>query len=605
MPHSLYARMIVAAIVPFMIMLTGCLALYQASQVEQRTARSVAQTLEVIADANHLMRLFMDAETGQRGYALTRDDTYLVPYRRALSAFPRTLKRLHEASNDAAQHRRLEQAKQLFRQWVRSAAPDSITVTRNENTALPRASHEASKRRVDEFRAVMEAFIDTAQAALHARQADSQEAAQRARYIMVWSILLALASALLTWWPLFRRTRQAVAEIIQRSQRMVAGDLSQRVALKGRDEFAWMANAFNAMAARLEALVATEKRTNRELAERVNVLVRDRTRDMRARHDLVEALQACRSTQEAQSTLQGQLPTVFANTLGGTLWFLGGHPLDEPHRICQWGKDQSDIDRSECRALRDNQIHDTTLPVTKDAEVCPHLRTAPPGRHLCLPLKGSKGSVGVLHLHLASTCDTSDNGDPHAEFAQGVVEDMALSLNNVRLREQLEEASIRDALTGLYNRRFLDDTLTRELARAERQPGPLSVLMLDIDHFKPINDDHGHAFGDKALIEVADLLSDNVRRGDIVCRYGGEEFVIIMPGAGLAAARQRGEHLRQQVAALDIAKDDGTPIYLTVSLGLACYPQHGEYAETLLHHADMALYGAKQSGRNRLTIAGD
>lgn len=107
------------------------------------------------------------------------------------------------------------------------------------------------------------------------------------------------------------------------------------------------------------------------------------------------------------------------------------------------------------------------------------------------------------------------------------------------------------------------------------------------------------------MIEVADLLSDNVRRGDIVCRYGGEEFVIIMPGAGLAAARQRGEHLRQQVATLNIDLDDGTPLHLTVSLGLACYPQHGEYAETLLHHADMALYGAKQGGRNRLAIAHD
>ncbi|WP_277811702.1 diguanylate cyclase [Chromohalobacter canadensis] len=604
MPHSLYARMIIAAIVPFMIMLTGCLALYQASQVEQRTARSVAQTLEVIADANHLMRLFMDAETAQRGYALTKDGDYLAPYQRALSAFPRTLRRLHAASNDETQHRRLEQANQLFRQWIKTVATDSIIKTRNENAELAPIADKASKNLVDEFRIVMSAFIDIEQEALHTQQADSQDAAKRAQHIMVWSILLALASALLTWWPLFRRTRHAVSEITQRSRRMVAGDLSQRVALRGRDEFAWMAHAFNAMAARLETLVATEKRTNRELAERVNVLVRDRTRDMRARHDLVEALQACRSTQEAQSTLRDQLPTVFANTLGGTLWCLDAQAT-APHRICQWGEDQGDVDQGGCLTLRDGGIRDITLPATHAADVCPHLRTAHLGRHLCIPLKGTEEPVGVLHLHLASALDEADNGDPQAEFAKGAVEDMALSLSNVRLREQLEEASIRDALTGLYNRRFLDDTLTRELARAERQSGPLSVLMLDIDHFKPINDDHGHAFGDRALIEVADLLSDNVRRGDIVCRYGGEEFVIIMPGAGLAAARQRGEHLRHQVATLDIALDDGTPLHLTVSLGLACYPQHGEYAETLLHHADMALYGAKQGGRNRLAIAHD
>ncbi|MCK0743977.1 diguanylate cyclase [Chromohalobacter nigrandesensis] len=604
MPHSLYARMIVAAIVPFMIMLTGCLALYHASQVEQHTARSVAQTLEVIADANHLMRLFMDAETAQRGYALTRDGDYLAPYQRALSTFPLTLRRLKEASNDEIQYRRLEQANHLFRQWIKDVATDSIIKTRSENTELLPLDDKASKRLVDDFRTVMRTFIDTEQDAFHARQVDSQDAAKRAQHIMVWSILLALVSALLTWWPLFRRTRHAVSEITQRSQRMVAGDLSQRVALRGRDEFAWMANTFNAMAARLEALVATEQRTSRELAERVNVLVRDRTREMRARHDLVEALQACRSTQEAQSTLRDQLPRVFANTLGGTLWCLDAHTA-VPHRICQWGEDKGDVNGDECLTLNDGGIRDVTLPAAQDAEVCSHLRTAHPGRHLCIPLKGTQGPVGILHLHLASTTDETGNGDPQAEFAKGAAENMALSLSNVRLREQLEEASIRDALTGLYNRRFLDDTLTRELARAERQPGPLSVLMLDIDHFKPINDDHGHALGDRALIEVAELLVDNVRRGDIVCRYGGEEFLIIMPGAGLSAARQRGEHLRQQVATLDIPRDDATPLHLTISLGLACYPQHGEDAATLLHHADMALYEAKQGGRNRLAIAND
>lgn len=604
MPHSLYARMIIAAIVPFMIMLTGCLALYQASQVEQRTAHSVAQTLKMIADANHLMRLFMDAETAQRGYALTQDGDYLAPYQGALSMFPRTLKALRDSAQSDTQQQRLERANRLFRQWVKNVANVNITATQRDESGTQGASDPSNRRLVDEFRVVMGSFIDTQEDSLHVRQADSRNAAMKAQQIMAISIFLALAGALLTWWPLFRRTREAVAEITQRSRRMVAGDLSQRVVLRGRDEFTWMAHAFNAMAARLETMVATEKRTNRELAERVNVLVRDRTRDMRARHDLIEALQACRSTQEAQSTLRDQLPTVFANTLGGTLWCLDAK-ASAPHRICQWGADQGDIDLGECLTLRDGGIRDVTLPLAHDVKACSHLRAAPHGRHLCIPLKGTEEPMGVLHLHLARAPDEAENGDPQAAFAKGVAEDIALSLSNVRLREQLEEASIRDALTGLYNRRFLDDTLTRELARAERQSSPLSVLMLDIDHFKPINDDHGHAFGDKALIDVADLLSTNVRRGDIVCRYGGEEFVIIMPGAGLAAARQRGEHLRQQVATLNIAMDDGAPLRITVSLGLACYPQHGEYAETLLHHADMALYGAKQGGRNRLAVAQD
>ncbi|WP_287124075.1 diguanylate cyclase [Chromohalobacter sp.] len=606
MPHSFYVRMVIAAVMPFMIMLTGCITLYQASQVEQRTARSVAQTLGVIADANHLMRLFMDAETAQRGYALTSDGDYLAPYQRALSMFPRTLGTLRDSVQGETQQQRLARANRLFRQWVKNVANVSIVETQDNDSDLPGAATLSSKRLVDEFRVIMGNFIDTEEASLHVRQSDSRDAAMNAQRIMIVSILLALAGALVTWWPLFQRTRHAVMEITQRSRRMVEGDLSQRVILPGRDEFAWMAHAFNAMAARLEALVITEKRTSRELAERVHALVQERTRDMRARHTLIETLQACRDTRSAQDALRDQLPHVFSHARGGALWCLDMHSPQPPQRVCHWGDTpENDVQTVQrCHALHTGQPQDIALPSTRHASACPHVLASPtPGRHLCLPLKGSEGILGVLQVHWLPERDADDDNDARVDFAKGVAEDMVLSLSNVRLREQLEEASIRDALTGLYNRRFLDETLARELARAERQVVPLCVLMLDIDHFKPINDDYGHALGDRALVAVAELLNAHVRRDDIVCRYGGEEFVIIMPGADLDAAQRRGDHLRRCVSALDVEANVPAPIRLTVSLGLACYPQHGDNAERLLHSADMALYEAKQGGRNRLTIA--
>ena len=171
-----------------------------------------------------------------------------------------------------------------------------------------------------------------------------------------------------------------------------------------------------------------------------------------------------------------------------------------------------------------------------------------------------------------------------------------------QLQAQLREQAIRDPLTGLYNRRYLDETLEREVARAKRDDLPIAILMLDIDHFKQVNDTYGHEAGDLLLKSLAGILLRESRRSDIACRFGGEEFCVIMPGVPMPVARQRAEAWRKSFAEFSLAYKHHT-LRATLSIGIAIYPDHGNTGENILHIADGALYTAKQAGRNRVEIA--
>ncbi|MBE0623101.1 MAG: diguanylate cyclase [Burkholderiales bacterium] len=202
----------------------------------------------------------------------------------------------------------------------------------------------------------------------------------------------------------------------------------------------------------------------------------------------------------------------------------------------------------------------------------------------------------LLVLHDISTYRMAQNQlrEANERLRAHVLEIEALQ---VKLREQ----AIRDSLTGLFNRRFLEETLQREFARAARSARPLGIVMIDIDHFKELNDAHGHRAGDAALLAVGRLLAAQTRGGDVACRYGGEEFVLALPGANLETAHERAEHLRRAVESLRVLQDDAV-LSMTISAGIAAYPVHGERVDQVLDNADRALYQAKNSGRNQCVV---
>lgn len=170
------------------------------------------------------------------------------------------------------------------------------------------------------------------------------------------------------------------------------------------------------------------------------------------------------------------------------------------------------------------------------------------------------------------------------------------------LQAQLTEQANRDPLTGLFNRRYLDATMQREFARCRREAQPLSLMLIDIDHFKQVNDQFGHSGGDAVLVALAGLLQEGTRAGDVVCRYGGEEFVVLLPGMPLEAAQERAHAYRRALEQRPVRSGDGQILSVRLSIGIAGFPQHAPDPSGLLAAADQALYAAKAAGRDQVAL---
>jgi diguanylate cyclase (GGDEF)-like protein len=253
----------------------------------------------------------------------------------------------------------------------------------------------------------------------------------------------------------------------------------------------------------------------------------------------------------------------------------------------------------DCWALRRSQIHLATQ--AKPGLFCKHIgQDSHPTASLCLPMISQGEVFGLLHVQTQLPEGLSP---VRQQLARTVTEQMSLALANLKLRETLRSESIRDALTGLFNRRYLEESLNREIRRAECQQQPLSIIMVDIDHFKQFNDTFGHEAGDTVLRSLGQFLGQQVRGSDIACRFGGEELTLILPNASLEVAATRAEQLRQGVSHLQLYYQDQSLSTITISLGVACFPEHGQEGELLLRRADEALYQAKRQGRNCVVAA--
>jgi diguanylate cyclase (GGDEF)-like protein len=233
---------------------------------------------------------------------------------------------------------------------------------------------------------------------------------------------------------------------------------------------------------------------------------------------------------------------------------------------------------------------------------CTHFAGKAPDRYVCLPMTAHGETLGVVTVE-CPTAEVAAQAEQRESTLSSLGEMAAMAIASLNLRQKLESQSIRDGLTGLFNRTFMEIALERELSRAARQGKQVAVMMLDIDHFKQFNDSFGHEAGDIVLREVAETMRLGVRGEDIVCRYGGEEFIVIMPEIATRAANERAELLRRMVSDLAL-RYHGQPLrQVTISIGIAMYPDNSDHADELLRSADHAMYAAKHKGRNRVIVA--
>ena len=352
---------------------------------------------------------------------------------------------------------------------------------------------------------------------------------------------------------------------------------------------------------RLETEMRERALAQQELNQQNELMVRELTqRSIRATGlaKMAELLQSCSDLKDVFAVVAGMAPKIFPELRGALLMLNSSRDLLEV--AASWSDCQlpaTSFVPEDCWALRIGHAH---IVATGDSTAeCRHVVLGQ-GAYACLPLTSQGGAVGVAHFQGIAPGALSETV---MLMANMFAEQVGQSLANLRLREALRDQSIRDPLTGLYNRRYLEETLDREIRRAVRSEQLLGILMLDLDHFKKFNDTYGHDAGDTVLRDTAAFLTRCVRAEDIVCRFGGEEFVIILPMADIQTTQARAERIRSKLRELTILHQGKAVGLVTVSVGVAELPQHGTTPKTLLEAADAALYVAKREGRDRVVLA--
>jgi diguanylate cyclase (GGDEF)-like protein/PAS domain S-box-containing protein len=343
----------------------------------------------------------------------------------------------------------------------------------------------------------------------------------------------------------------------------------------------------------------TERRRMEE-ALRVSLIATERHDAwMVALNRMNERLLSCETRPEAYAIVARAAGRLFAGA-SGALAVCGEDTASDLRVVATWGDPgalPATFPLDHCWALQRGEVHEVMEPAR--SVLCRHLTDPRPPPHLCVPLLVRGETLGLLHVSSPAELTAAPFGDLRT-LAVTVSESVKLVLSNLRLQETLREQSIRDPLTGLFNRRYLDEALPRELQLSRRRDEPLAVALLDLDHFKRFNDAYGHEAGEAVLRAVGALLVGSVRDGDLVCRYGGEELTLILPGAGLDAARARLDGLRQTIMQTRVLYQGGDLPTLTVSIGVTVAGAQETDAAALLARADAALYRAKEAGRNRV-----
>ncbi|MDI9611646.1 MAG: diguanylate cyclase [Acidobacteriota bacterium] len=324
-----------------------------------------------------------------------------------------------------------------------------------------------------------------------------------------------------------------------------------------------------------------------------------RTREMAMLNEMGDILRACLTTEEAYGAIVRVAQQIFPAKVGAL--YIISPARDSVEAKAVWGDPslaESSFPPAECWALRRGRTH--WVEHAGSGLVCRHVHHPAPAGYMCIPMMAQSEALGMLHLMHPDSMKMTES---RQRLAVTMSEHIAMALSNLRLHETLRSQSIRDPLTGLFNRRFMEESLELEMRRAARNQRPLGMIMMDLDHFKYFNDTFGHEAGDLLLKELGKLLRSNIRGEDIACRYGGEEFTLILPEGNSAVTRQRAEFFKEAIQRLDVHYR-GIPLgRVTASMGVAVFPDHGRTAQELVEAADKALYHSKNAGRDRVTLA--
>jgi diguanylate cyclase (GGDEF)-like protein len=511
---------------------------------------------------HEILALLTQAESGARGYVISGETDFLEPYHGAISRLKTVMTESRTVfASDAEQAPKLKEVLPVVDLRLKSL--ETQVAIRREKGLLAAADAVArgeSKPRMDRIRSAIGGMIDLEQERVTHGATELERRVKRATAIGVTVSVVNMAMLVFLFVLGYRTLRER--ETAEVAQRGTAESLS-----RGLEE--------------LEI----------------------RNRQISLLAELAVGLQSPSSMDESMRTIGLFGAQLFPKTSAAVYLFRPS--LNILERSTTWGSaaDVPEVlDPASCWALRRGQPHS----VRSKAHdlICPHSTelthdTLP---QLCLPLMAHGEILGLICIQAVAR-DSWVADDRALGLARAFSEQISLGLSSLTLRETLRRQSIVDSLTGLYNRRYLDETLRREVFRAKRGEKALSVIMLDADHFKRLNDSSGHDAGDLVLRAIGEQLKSGVRAGDLACRYGGEEFALVLADCNKEQALQRVRRIAQSVRELRL-KYGGVPLNsVTISAGVATYPEDGEEVDQLISAADRALYTAKQTGRDRVLAA--
>jgi diguanylate cyclase (GGDEF)-like protein len=445
--------------------------------------------------------------------------------------------------------------------------------------------------------------------------------------ILAIAYLLVIA---IVWWVCDRMILRRVARLGKAAEELRAGHPDVRSGIDhGRDELGRLAEAFDSMSEvmdgremershaveearhlndeleqRVEERTIELETTKRRLEDSLEVLQRH-SAQMTKLSDMSNLLQGCLTTDEANTAVSRFAQELFSGSGGGLFMTSAARDLVDASIV--WGgipAGEMTFAPEDCWALRRGRPY--VVGAAHPGPHCRHVGEASRHDYICIPLMAQAETLGVLHLRgFEVTTDTDIEFRERErvnrlQIAENLAERAALAIANIRLHETLLALSIHDPLTGLYNRRHMEEMIVREELQAQRNGSSFGIVMIDIDHFKKFNDTFGHQAGDALLRETGRFLQSHTRGVDIACRYGGEEFLVILPGASQEKATQRAEQLRVAFSGVRLEYRDKPLPTATLSLGVATFPKHGRSWQAVVRVADDALYAAKQQGRNRV-----
>jgi diguanylate cyclase (GGDEF)-like protein len=322
-------------------------------------------------------------------------------------------------------------------------------------------------------------------------------------------------------------------------------------------------------------------------------------REVQLLGELNEWLQSSRSLEELFDMVSRFMTHILPTAEGSVYVYSNSRDVLDGSASWNGGDHKAHIHPEGCWGLRRGRTYEYG---TSEIDfVCEHAEPHDGRPYFCFPILAHGETVGLMHLR-AQTENCEDFAESK-KLAQMCAEQISMAIANVRMRDQLHDQSVRDPLTGLFNRRHLTDYLRKKVARSQNTGAELSLIAIDVDHFKKFNDTHGHDAGDMVLRAVGSVLEQSCDGEEIACRMGGEEFMIILPETAQDDVMTRAEHVRQAVEAISVRYGEKTLPRITISAGVSFFPTHGSMPQDLMRSADDALYDAKAKGRNQIQLA--